>query len=547
MNSDTSLSEGFAYPIGYLPPATRISDPEILSGFQPFERPYVVAGFDGKPTVDPHAPVAVRRLRNGQCPNLQSVIRYLEIGGGPDESMEATYNCEDTIARACDFSEAGFHETAIALIRRLPEPFQKTAAALKALVESRQAQSRYEEALHEVRLLITAADVPTEYARTIHRLKEVQLLLVLGRLNEAEVIMDERRSEFEGMYQYYGARAAAALAKNDEPLARALVVKAGRIDSYHCYKILWNPLLKPIEAFIKNELLTETGQPRVYEQNTEMHAICNRIQGALLVGEKERARNLAEGFISHRVTDWTVAEQANLALAGLGDFDDIISGAHVWPGWGMASMTLARRIARAIRTGDGTDLAGVESSVAELRCDDRIKALLIQAVGILASGEAFSIPPTLETPLVEVADKWGENGRDLFVIHGAGGRFQLCKMREPRERRALDRASTDLREVFPVIETSEFNSPSEVERWIEAKLSANASLPPNSFRRRIFEIHIEGWALLLMLKPSREATPLLREAWELARDDPNFYFHNGPADSFGLRTSYALRLLRMLG
>jgi len=547
MNSDSSLLEGFAYPIGYIPTATPISDPEILSGFQPFEIPYVITGLDGQPTVDPRAPVAVRRLRNGQCPNLQSALRYVEIGGGPDDAMKATYHCEDIVARACDFSEAGFHGTAIELIRSLPEPFQRTAAALKATVDGCLAQSRYEDALQAVHLLIDADDVPTKYARRLYRLEEVQTLLLLGRLNEAEEILDQRRSEFREHYEYYGIRAAAALLKGDELLARTLVVKAGRVDAYHCYKILWNPLLKPIEVFIKRELLTEAGTPRIYEQDMEMYALCTRIQGALLVGDRARAHNLAEGIILHRVTEWTSAEQANLALAGLGAVDAMLGGADESPGWGMASMVLARRIARAIRTGDDASIEMVANTVTELDCDDEVKALLVRAVRVLALGEEFSIPATLETPLAEVADKWRQDSRNLYVIHGAGGRFQLCKMREPRERRAKDWETTDLREIFPVIENSEFSSPLAAELWIEEKLAANASLAPGSFLHRVFKIHLDGWGLLLMLKPSRKSTPLLQEAWEIASRDPNFHFHNGPADSFGLQTSFALRLLRMLG
>lgn len=348
------------------------------------------------------------------------------------------------------------------------------------------------------------------------------------------------------MYQYYGVRAAAALLKQDEALARALIVKAGRVDPYHCFKILWNPLLKPLESFIKAELLTDEGKPRVYAQNSEMHRICNRVQGAVLMRERERARNIAEGFVLHRITEWTAAEEAILALAGLGAFDAIVNTVPVLPGARMESLLLARRIAQTITAGDDIASSEIGFDAADLRCGEQTADLLAQATVALARGEVFALPSTFETPLVEVADKWNEDGRDLYVVHGAGGHFRLSKLREPRNRRSEEWATTDLRTVFPMIESTVFDSVTDVASWIEAKLCANASLPADSFVRKVFTIHFDGWALLSMLKPPGEATPLLREAWELASNDPNFYFHNGPAVSFGMRSSYALRLLRML-
>lgn len=540
MSLPISRWEEFKYPVGYLPPKTRILDPDVLSSFQPFERPYVITDIHGEPNVDPNAPIAIRRLKNGRCQNLQSAIRFLELGGAPNESMEATYRREDRIADACNLSEAGFHGAAIDLSRQLPEPFQRTAASLEPLVASLEAQSGFDEALVEVRRLIDSIDV-TEYARTVHRLKEAELLLNLGRLEESKLILDRGRVEFRGMYQYYGVRAAAALMQNDEALARGLIVKAGRVNPNHCFKILWNPLLRPLEAFIRRELLTDTGKPRIYEQNQGMHRICNRAQGALLAGEKERARDIGESFLLHRITEWAAAEEAVLALVGLGAFDTIVDVGSVLPGARMETVMLARRLALAIRDGGDLDLSDLEDG-----WDHQVTELLVQVVTALKREENWRLSPTFEMPLIEVAHEWNDDGRDVFVIHVADSRFRLSKMREPRRRRQKCWASTDLRTVFCMIETSEFESPAAVEEWIEEKLNANAALSPESFTRWVYEIHIDGWSLLATLKPSSTFTPLLFEAWEIAREDPNFYFCNGPARSFGLRSSFALRLLRML-
>jgi hypothetical protein len=95
MKIDSSLPEGFVYPVGYQPTSPRILDLGILEGFKPFEWPFVITCCNGKPGVDPNAPVAVARLRHGRCPNLSSAIWYFELGGMPDEAMQATYSCED--------------------------------------------------------------------------------------------------------------------------------------------------------------------------------------------------------------------------------------------------------------------------------------------------------------------------------------------------------------------------------------------------------------------------------------------------------------------
>ena len=164
MTIDSTLPQGFVYPVGYRPTSSRILDSGILEGFKPFELPYIVTCCNGQPGVDPNAPTAVARLRHGKCPRLSSLIRYLELGGDPDEAMQATYSCEDTLTTASNYSEAGFHQAAIEIIRSLPKPFQQSGPALKALVESLTALSRYEEALQDVRLLIASRAAPTEWA-----------------------------------------------------------------------------------------------------------------------------------------------------------------------------------------------------------------------------------------------------------------------------------------------------------------------------------------------------------------------------------------------
>jgi len=546
MNSSlTSLPEGFVYPVGYKVRSNRVTDPEILKDFKLFEVPYVVS-YKGNACVDSSAPTAVGRLRNGQDSNLKSAIRWLELEGPPDESMQATYNCEDVLSNASDYSEAGFHKIALDLINTLPKPFQETGRALGSLTRSLKAIGRYEEALEKVRCLIAGYDTPTEWALTLHRLDEVHLLMLLGRIEEAEGILNERRQEFRCMYQYYGHRAALALIRGDEALAKALVIKAGRVDHYHCYKILWNPLLKPLEAYIRKELLTKKGEPLLYEQNMELLRISNRIQGALLCGRIEEARNLVEGMILHRATEWSTTYESMLALTGVGAFESVYSFSHILPGSSLQPVMLARMIAAVTRQYEN-DLGVLEEFLSREEGGWEYKELLLQASRQLADGKPFKLPNDFELLLFEVALKnWTDNSRELFLVHAVGGKFRLTTLCEPRRKRDPELRGRDLRKVFPVTATRDFSSEVEAQQWIEEKLARNAIPRTGPFKSRpVWMINIDGWSLLTAMTPSEEA-PILREAWDRAATDPNFFFQNGPADSFGMTSSYEVRLLQML-
>jgi len=547
MNSSlTSLPEGFVYPVGYKVRSNRVTDPEILKDFKLFEVPYVVS-YKGNACVDSSAPTAVGRLRNGQDSNLKSAIRWLELEGPPDESMQATYNCEDVLSNASDYSEAGFHKIALDLINTLPKPFQETGRALGSLTRSLKAIGRYEEALEKVRCLIAGYDTPTEWALTLHRLDEVHLLMLLGRIEEAEGILNERRQEFRCMYQYYGHRAALALIRGDEALAKALVIKAGRVDHYHCYKILWNPLLKPLEAYIRKELLTKKGEPLLYEQNMELLRISNRIQGALLCGRIEEARNLVEGMILHRATEWSTTYESMLALTGVGAFESVYSFSHILPGSSLQPVMLARMIAAAVTRQYENDLGVLEEFLSREEGGWEYKELLLQASRQLADGKPFKLPNDFELLLFEVALKnWTDNSRELFLVHAVGGKFRLTTLCEPRRKRDPELRGRDLRKVFPVTATRDFSSEVEAQQWIEEKLARNAIPRTGPFKSRpVWMINIDGWSLLTAMTPSEEA-PILREAWDRAATDPNFFFQNGPADSFGMTSSYEVRLLQML-
>jgi hypothetical protein len=544
-----ALPEGFVYPVGYKVSRKRVIDPEILKDFKDFEHPYVIT-YKGKTFVDDQAPVAVARLRNGRDSNLNSAIRWLELEGPPDESMQATYNCEDALATACNYSEAGFHKTAIDLIRSLPEPFQKTRHGMEAVARSLIALERYEEALDIINQLTTGREEITEYYLTLLRLEKVHLLTLLGRVDEAESILNARRLEFREMYQYYGQRAALALARGDEALAKALIVRSGRVDPYHCFKILWNPLLKPLESFIRKELLTEKGQPLIYKQDNDLHMICNRIQGAVLIGNRELAANLFEGLVMERVTAWITTHEAMLALAGLGRFEKLFNYSHTLPGSDHAPVILARLVSAAITSQHEGGFTALEEFLKREDGDWKHPELLLQAARLLANWKPFVLPDDFELLLFEAARKnWSSSTRELFLLHAVGRGFRLTTLCEPRRKRPSSLWGTDLREAFPVTDTREFSSVSEAEVWIEEKLAENAVPRPHPCTHiPIWTSYLNGWSLLTSMKPS-EKTPLLKEAWETASIDPNYYFMS-PAHCYsappGSSPIFEVGLLQML-
>jgi len=547
--TDTSLPEGFVYPIGYKVSSRRVLDPEILKDFQPFERPYVI-NFRGKTFVDGQAPIAVGRLRNGQESNLSSAIRWLELDGPPDESMQATYNCEDALTTACNYSEAGFHKTAIDLIRSLPQPFQETYRGLESVARSLTGLGKYEEALEKVRLFTVGREEITEWSLTLHRLEEAHLLMLLGRLDEAESILNARRQELRVMYQYYGHRAALALLRGDESLAKALIVSSGRVDPYHCFKILWNPLLKPLEPFIRRELLTKKGEPLIYKQDNELHMICNRIQGAILTGDRELAKDLGEGLVMHRVTCWSTTHEAMLALAGLGRFEKLFNYSHTLPGSDHAPVILARLVSAAITSKHEDGITALEKFLKREDGDWKYPQLMLQAARLLAKRKRFVLPDNFELLLFEAARKnWSSSSRELFLVHAVGRGFRLTTLCEPRRRRPSSLWGTDLRKSFPVTNTREFSSISEAEEWIQEKLAENAVPRPHPLTHiPIWTSYLNGWSLLTSMKPS-EKTPLLKEAWETASIDPNYYFMSPPHSYIGPPGSspiFEIALLQML-
>jgi hypothetical protein len=426
--------DGFRYPVGYLAPSNRVVDTSIVEPFNPLLRPYVVRDRKGEPMVDPHAPVAVRRLLRDQDSNLLSAIRFLELGGPPDPSMQETYSCEDRLSQAETLSEAGHHASAISMVRALPPPFQQTASALRTLAGSLKALGVYEEALIKVKRLILNEEI-TEYARDLARIEEANLLVLLGRCADAEKIIRDGRATFRSFYTYYGVRAALALLSGDDLFARQLIARAGRIEDYHSFKLLWEPSLRPLWAFIRHEFLDEENQPLLYRLNSETRRTSHRVQGALLMNDLIGAGMHMEGVILSRITDWSTAYEAVLCLFGLGEFELIDAVCGFLPGSRHAALKLARAVAQSRLTPGSHSAEELERLFEEAGSSARNRDHFNKLAAVLSDGQKDDVPDPGETLLADIGDKWGAQGRERFrVVHVRDEGYSAVGFMEDRKR-----------------------------------------------------------------------------------------------------------------
>lgn len=535
--------EDFVYPEGYLASPSRVADPAVLQDFAAWMRPYMVRSHEGELMMDPHVPVPVRRLAQGnRDTTIQSALRYLEWNGPPDEALKATFALEDMTEEAELCSEAGRHREALAMIRGMPTPFQTTSSALRSLVRSLKAMGRYAEALEECGRLIKSDNI-TDYARDLYRILEAELLLHCDRPEEAGEALSRRRDRFQMMWPYYGVRAALALRAGDEELAKALILRAGKVDAFHCYKLLWNRHLAPLADFIRRELLTDDGKPRLYERNSKMRRLCHAIHGALLTGDMERARNLAEGLQTQHVTDWDSGHQFVLALIGLGYCKWAESASAVLPRADLGQMALIRAVAQCIET-PGDSVIKAFEEVEEYTFSPDGRRHFMDLLPWLSRREGDPLPPLSRCVVADVAPAgWGDLGRDHFVVlHDPHTGFEAWRVFQDR---SVHRPSPwRLLELFPVQERISFPSNAGFESWLESRLELNVGTTHPYGRKSDVDYH--GWALCTLLHPDAQKTPLMAEAVKIMCGDPSLYFSNGPAASFGMQVPFGDRLVRMI-
>jgi tetratricopeptide (TPR) repeat protein len=537
--------QDFRYPIGYLVRPERVTDVEILTGFDEWQRPYVIHWRD-ECILDPGAPVAARRLARGKPDtSIISAIRAIEWGNSSNPSLQESFSVEDSLAEAALWSEVGLHEYAIAMIQTVPVPHQKTRVPLEALANSFKALGRYDKALKEVEMLIHVDSI-TEYARNLYRIEKAELLLHLNRRQESESLLDQHRMILKEHWQYYGMRAALALADGKQDLARSLVHKAGRADGYHAYKLLWNRHLAPLADFIRSEFLTDDNKPHLYELNTKTLRLCHSIHGALLAGRHREAANLGEGLMFVHVNNWCCAEALALAWTGLSEWEYLAAVLPTLAGRKMDSIKLAQAFANWRIHGDKDSLDEVREKALEAPFSESARQEFEMWLDWQADGKTGETPHCSEMIVADVAPKnWGSgDGRDhwvLFYKQTCG--FRLQRFWQDRSRhRPL---GWEMREHFPLQEETIFNGHDEIQQWLETKLVENHNAR-DTFTHCVWTIDWNGWAIPRILAPDPHAHPFLFETYQLACDDPSFYFHNGPAYSFGSHLPFGDKLLAML-
>ena len=534
----------FRYPFGYLAKPARVTLPAVLSTFPAWQRPYVV-NFMDEIRVDPDAPVPVRRLASPDRDNsIQTAIRYLEWDGYSDESLQKSFEMEDLTDEAGLWSEAGMHEVAVRMIRGMPAPFRQTHNALVTLVRSLKALERYEEALRECHLLLLGS-ANDSYWRSKARIEEAELLLHLGRRTEAEASLNTHREELRYEWPYYAMRAALALQDGDAALAENLVLKAGRANPYHAYKMLWNGHLKSLSGYIRRTLLTDAGEPRLYEQNVTIMRLCHGIHGALLTGRWEQARRLEEGLLFQHINDQPCAEAFALALVGLGRLEWLQEASAALPGQRSPLLQLVRLLARFLLKPEPPAWAEVQAAAAQTRFSAATMMEFAALADWLMSGRPGEPPSRGRAIVADVAPKrWSGNGRDHFLLlHDPADGLRLQRFYQDN---SIHRPQGwTLPKHFPVLEDRRFTDEAEAVEWLEVKFFDNDQAH-DKFPRSVWDIHLNGWVLATLFEPEMAHAPWLAEVVRLSQADPSFYFSNGPACSFGLDVPWGDQLIMML-
>lgn len=555
----------FRYPEGYVPLQNRVTDPETLLRFEDWKRPFVVRTNTGEIRLDRRAPNAVRTLEKGDSTgSLEDQIRQLKFGAKKGDSEDAI-QVKNSLNWAGIHSEAGRYDIAIEMIRSLPDPVQKSSSALETLVRSLHGTERYAEALAEVRHLTPAKDI-TEYARELHFIKTAELSLHCGQTEQAELLLESVRkhgSHPDKKWPYWGMRAALAIHRGSERQAKIFIQKAGRVDAYHSYKMLWNRHLRPLAGYIREELLREDGEPKLYHREKEMEQLCRTVQAALNNGDFLQARSVAgEMDVSH-ITDWTSAEHYVLALAGLGRFEELTHLSGSIPGNEVPSIQLAGAVARMI-AGRDVRIDELETLVNDneenyfpsMMTKQMYKGLggyrhfrerslpeLVAAATLLADGTSRDLPPLPFRTLADAAhSNWTAGGRDRYlVVHTPEHQFELLRYLEPRTGERL--SPFELRDSCSVTERVVFGNSAEAENWLEQKLRDS---PENIFHQPVWNIGWNGWTCCELLHPNPGRTPLVAKAVEIMRQDPDIYYNHGPARSSGIHVSFADRLVYLL-
>jgi len=527
------LDPDFRYPVGYFELPRRVRGAKVLADYDVLLHPYVVERSDGEVQVDSASPHMLGYLQNRLNGDTDSTLRsarnFLELGGLPDASMQATYELEDQCAWASLLSEVGHHGPALSLLDQLPKPFQESNDATYARLRSFKALGRFAEALP------LSVDLMERYrASHAHRYQlqvivTAELLVECGQMSEAEALLDSERKQLVRHYTYYGVRAALALKQGDVGHAQLLIQRATAIDTFHCYKLVWQRALAPLHQWMQSQLLTDCGKSRPYEEQSALLKLCRKIQGAAFSGEFARGKALADALVPQKCHAPCDSHILLLAWLSVGDF------------------ARARRWASALQRFPCDDTYQQVEQVCDLFLapDDPSRAspsfapdtpsirpdvadalrVLAASVGTGEGARNYS----LSQVLVEVWLGSRRSGKKVDVVTLLpDGRIERVRWESPvdapRERRSCD---FDPQQRFEVKERDCFGNSADLAEWLEERLAANDDVKFGMYCIPRHSFVFNGAALLRLFREEdiRHAERL-QKCWKVIRIDPDLYSHN---------------------
>jgi hypothetical protein len=547
--------KSFRYPVGYFESPDRVTDPDLLKDFDRLLHPYVIKTDEGKIWVDPKAPHAVARLESsltyGDDENLKSAMRFLELGGAPDEAMEANHACEDRLSWADLLSQTGHHGKALAIVDALPDPFQDEVIGHEVRLRGLKALGRFAEALPHVESLVLAyKERRHAHCYQVSSLNKAELLVALGEVDAAEALLNEKGRAFGHHYQYCGIRAGIALARGDRLLAKMMVSGSISADYFHCYKLLWLRGLEGLTEWMGKELVSEDGESRPYEEHSELLRFVYRIQGCTLAGDAEEASVMADIIGKGEIHEGNTAFEIILVWLGVGDFARARRWARAQP-----CHNGCRRSAKIHQICDwfleDSDREQPEWSHAPVTPD------LENSVGYAIRGLAEHFRKQEPAsggnePGRVVAEIWHGSfraGRRVWIIaYEADGQLVRVLYEQPKdapwERRCQE---FDPRTAFRVVERTAFITAAEVAAFLEDKLARNDGVQHRMYGSPPHSLRLDGGATLRLFSGiPLTAYPRLLKCWQSLRDDPNLYFQLPGPFIYAKPTAFDLRVYSMV-
>ena len=309
-------------------------------------------------------------------------------------------------------------------------------------------------------------------------------------------------------------------------VAQLLIHRAVCVDTFHCYKLVWQRALGPLQHWMQAQLLNDCGKSRPNEEQSALLKLCRKIQGAAFSGELARGQALADATVPQKCYAPCDSHILLLAWLSVGDF------------------ARARRWASALTRFPSDDTYQQVEQVCDLFLapDDPsrpslsyaldapdINPQVADALRLLAE----SVSPgegardyALSQVLVEVWFGSRRNGKkvDVVTLH-PDGEIERVRWVFPvgasRERRSSD---FDPQQHFEVKERDSFSHQADLAEWLEERLAANDDVKFGMYCTPRHSFVFNGAALLgLFREEAIGRLARLHKCWKTMRIDPDLY------------------------